>query len=273
MGIMPFAVTLHVYDLGQGQLKAVGTHWAGAFHSGVEVNGKEWSFGGTDQGTGVFSNAPRGCTMHSYKESIAIGETALSAEAIDSLLQQMASEWAGSSYDLLHKNCCHFADALCISLGVGGVPPWVNRAAQTGAGLVDGAETLKKGAAALAEDMQPVVAETGEAVEKALSRLDSKFHVSERILSVEGQALDRYTDRLSSSQLNSPSSFLFVFGAIFGFDWLVDPEVTANGDPRLATTDSLLGTISSESALLDWWQNVCVQSAAGPAPCLRSVLR
>ena len=61
---MGLPVTLHVYDLGRGQLKAVGTHWAGAFHSAVEVNDREWSFGATDQGSGVFSNAPRGCTMH-----------------------------------------------------------------------------------------------------------------------------------------------------------------------------------------------------------------
>eukprot|EP01043_Picozoa_sp_COSAG02_P079374 COSAG02_NODE_18331_length_945_cov_1.197400_1_plen_59_part_00 len=57
-------MTLHVYDLGRGQLKAIGTHWAGAFHSAVEVKGCEWSFGATDNGSGVFSNAPRGCTMH-----------------------------------------------------------------------------------------------------------------------------------------------------------------------------------------------------------------
>ena len=61
---MGLPVTLHVYDLGRGQLKAIGTHWAGAFHSAVEVNGSEWSFGATDDGSGVFSNAPRGCTMH-----------------------------------------------------------------------------------------------------------------------------------------------------------------------------------------------------------------
>ena len=61
---MGLPVTLHVYDLGRGQLKAIGTHWAGAFHSAVEVNDREWSFGATDKGSGVFSNAPRGCTMH-----------------------------------------------------------------------------------------------------------------------------------------------------------------------------------------------------------------
>ena len=86
-----------------------------------------------------------------YKESIPMGETALDSADIDELLADMSREWAGSSYDLLHKNCCHFADALCTALGVGGTPPWLNRAAHAGAGLLDGAESLKnslRGAAA-----------------------------------------------------------------------------------------------------------------------------
>jgi hypothetical protein len=136
-------VHVHVYDLGQGQLRAVGTHWAGAYHSGacrqptgacwrfagacwpglaaawlllltvspgnrpdaagVEVCGVEYSFGATPRGSGVFSNAPRGCSMHSYKESVLLGQTSLDLEAVRQLVERMRQEWTGTSYDLLHR--------------------------------------------------------------------------------------------------------------------------------------------------------------------------
>ena len=154
---MGYTVNLHVYDLGAGQLAGVG-----AFHSAVEINGNEWSYGGTQgDGTGVFPSEPRGCTMHrentripppqhhfrrrlsqitvraGYKESVKIGETAMEPKDVDALVQQyvssfghlpahlqisrddsgrvlaffrMSEEWPGAQYDLLHKNCCHFAD-------------------------------------------------------------------------------------------------------------------------------------------------------------------
>ena len=129
---MGYVVTLHVYDLGAGQLAGVGSHVGGAFHAAVEINGVEWSYGGADAGTGVFSCEPRGCTMHRYKESIAMGETAMGPKDVDGLVQQMSGEWPGASYDLLHRNCCHFAEGFCVSLGVGAIPTWVNRAAKTG---------------------------------------------------------------------------------------------------------------------------------------------
>lgn len=224
---MSLPVTLHVYDLGRGQLKAAGTHWAGAFHAAVEVNGKEWSFGAAEKGTGVFSNAPRKCTMHTYKESIPMGDTALDAAAIDSLLVDLGKEWSGSSYDLLHKNCCHFADHFCVSLGVGGTPPWLNRAANAGAGLVDGAESLKNSL----DHLRPVVADTGEAVENAIGRLDSKFRVSERLMSVETRAVERMS-ALNQRLVQHP---LFAEASRLSFD-----EVMVKGDAGLSLLASEL---------------------------------
>ena len=116
-----------------------------------------------------------------------MGVTALDEVAVAELLAGMSREWTGSSYDLLHKNCCHFADALCVALGVGGAPPWLNRAANAGAGLVDGAESLKNSL----QQLNPVAADTGEAVEKVLERLDSRFRLSERLLAIEARAVDR----------------------------------------------------------------------------------
>ncbi|CAE7283269.1 unnamed protein product [Symbiodinium sp. CCMP2592] len=38
-------------------------------------------------------------------------------------------------YDLLRRNCCHFADDFARRLGVGGIPGWVMRLAKVGAGV------------------------------------------------------------------------------------------------------------------------------------------
>eukprot|EP00931_Biecheleriopsis_adriatica_P077242 TRINITY_DN50846_c0_g1_i1.p1 TRINITY_DN50846_c0_g1~~TRINITY_DN50846_c0_g1_i1.p1 ORF type:complete len:565 (+),score=100.96 TRINITY_DN50846_c0_g1_i1:29-1696(+) len=144
-------VTLHIYDLGSKLsgvnvlAKAIGT---GAFHAGVEIYGREWSYGGTDGGTGVFHNPPRGCTAHSYRESIAMGFTSMTKQEVDKLILELAKEWQGPSYDLLRHNCCHFSDALCIRLGVGPVPSWVTSLAGVGAMLRSQARMAVGGVAA-----------------------------------------------------------------------------------------------------------------------------
>ena len=77
------AVRLHCYDV--GDMSAVETAnrfgkivGAVAYHTGIEVFGKEFSFGFVEQGTGVFDVVPRGCTMHKFKETIDLGSTTLS---------------------------------------------------------------------------------------------------------------------------------------------------------------------------------------------------
>ncbi|CAK0889940.1 unnamed protein product [Prorocentrum cordatum] len=140
---MPAPVTLHIYDVGDQKavskvnqlLKPIGT---GAFHGAVEVYGREeWSYGYIDEGTGVFSNAPKGCPMHTYRESVSMGETALSEEEVAKLIEEMKGAWPGVDYDLLRCNCCNFSDAFCVKLGVGNVPKWVTNLAGAGATLED----------------------------------------------------------------------------------------------------------------------------------------
>merc|ERR1719401_1782300 len=49
-------------------------------------------------------------------------------------------QWRGEDYDLLRHNCCHFADALCVALGVGHIPFWVTNLAGAGASLEHGVQ-------------------------------------------------------------------------------------------------------------------------------------
>uniref|UniRef100_A0A7S4V0J2 PPPDE domain-containing protein n=1 Tax=Alexandrium monilatum TaxID=311494 RepID=A0A7S4V0J2_9DINO len=145
-------VTLHVYHVTgldavrrvNKVLRALGT---GAFHTGVEVYGQEYSFGFTDDGgSGVFWCPPGECEAHAYLKSIPMGSVAMSEAQVQSLILQLAEEWQGEDYDLLHCNCCHFSQELCRQLGVGPLPRWVTSLAGTGAAMEDQLHTVKAGA-------------------------------------------------------------------------------------------------------------------------------
>jgi len=144
-------VLLNVYDLSTNScdwtlanslLQPLG---AGFFHCGVEVHGWEWSFfistpGGGDassQPTGVASVKPRRCGGYPFLESVPMGVTPLSEEAVMLLIQELEPQWIASSYNVLKKNCHHFCNELCRRLGVGPVPAWVTRLADTGRAVGD----------------------------------------------------------------------------------------------------------------------------------------
>jgi len=140
-------VTIHVYDVSQEdtikRLNKMLAHeysplkLGGVFHAGVEVNGLEWSFGFTPSSTrsGVFCCMPKQNAQHHYRESARCRYTSLSAEQINSVITELVEEWKGRDYDLLRRNCCHFADEFCRRLKVGGIPGWVHRLARIGARL------------------------------------------------------------------------------------------------------------------------------------------
>eukprot|EP00931_Biecheleriopsis_adriatica_P040856 TRINITY_DN23400_c0_g1_i1.p1 TRINITY_DN23400_c0_g1~~TRINITY_DN23400_c0_g1_i1.p1 ORF type:complete len:180 (-),score=28.47 TRINITY_DN23400_c0_g1_i1:236-748(-) len=129
---MPVPVILHIYDVTghevvtgvNEKLRLLGT---GAFHGAVEVYGQEWSFGYCEEGTGVFSCPPRGCSAHSFRESVSMGETSKTETEVFEIIAQFENEWPGSGYDLLRRNCCSFSDEFCVQLGVGHIPAWVTR--------------------------------------------------------------------------------------------------------------------------------------------------
>ena len=138
-GVMSL-VTLHVYDITNTQYEAANASIqglnrftkdilgaGGIFHGAVEVNGDEWSFGYCDRGSGVYCCRPRGNTGYTYRESIPLGVTALSPARVRNILGALQAAWQGHEYDLLARNCNHFCEAFAEMLGVGSLPPWVNR--------------------------------------------------------------------------------------------------------------------------------------------------
>eukprot|EP00928_Gymnodinium_smaydae_P057846 TRINITY_DN41073_c0_g1_i1.p1 TRINITY_DN41073_c0_g1~~TRINITY_DN41073_c0_g1_i1.p1 ORF type:complete len:438 (+),score=98.66 TRINITY_DN41073_c0_g1_i1:56-1315(+) len=140
-------VNVHVYDVSQEEkiqkLNRVLAHeyspikLGGVFHAGVEVLGLEWSYGFSDDETrpGVSCNKPRLHPCHHYRQTVVLGKTELSEGEIGALLSSMLEEYPGDDYDLLRRNCVHFASDFARRLGVGSVPGWVCRLATIGAGV------------------------------------------------------------------------------------------------------------------------------------------
>ncbi|CAE7518896.1 unnamed protein product [Symbiodinium natans] len=78
-------VLLHIYDLGQvAALRMLNEVFAprclpvgGAFHCGVEVDGLEWCYGGTDSWStpGIACVEPKQCPGHHYRQTVDLGCT------------------------------------------------------------------------------------------------------------------------------------------------------------------------------------------------------
>mmetsp|Transcript_31551 Transcript_31551/g.97002 ORF Transcript_31551/g.97002 Transcript_31551/m.97002 type:complete len:114 (-) Transcript_31551:76-417(-) len=76
---------------------------------------------------------PRADPQHHFRETVELPPTPLSEDEVDRLTEQLQREYLGCQYDLLRRNCCHFADDFCQRLGVGRIPGWVYRLARIGA--------------------------------------------------------------------------------------------------------------------------------------------
>merc|ERR1719482_2559590 len=108
---MPAPVHLNVYDLSTSTvihnanrlLRLVGT---GAFHVSVEIYGTEWSYGSGEPGpeceplylhdgtgSGINGCEPHSCQLHSFAETVPMGETLLTEMEVKELLNALASDW------------------------------------------------------------------------------------------------------------------------------------------------------------------------------------
>mmetsp|Transcript_6314 Transcript_6314/g.11472 ORF Transcript_6314/g.11472 Transcript_6314/m.11472 type:complete len:288 (-) Transcript_6314:142-1005(-) len=147
-----FPVWLHVYDLGwmtklvlNNPLGRAGGF--GAFHSGIEVLGAEWSFqgsntpeksidapaealvdsAGSEDRTGLMCHHPKVHPVHVYRESVCLGETPLRVAEIWKLLLRMEREWLSKGYHVVHRNCTDFAHEFATLLRVPEpFPDWVH---------------------------------------------------------------------------------------------------------------------------------------------------
>jgi len=128
-------VHLNVYDLHNANNYGY-FFGIGVFHSGVEIGGKEYCFGGHEfSDTGVFDVEPRLAPGARFREAILLGETALTQQEIQKIVDELSADYAGNSYNPLTRNCNTFSDELCFRvLGIR-IPSYVNRLANFGSAI------------------------------------------------------------------------------------------------------------------------------------------
>ena len=135
-----YTVRVHVYrlmsDAGGSLLTLMESSGFGVFHTGVEVNGKEYAFGASDSGSGVWEQRPTQLPPHfagaTLKESVVVGTCVRTPQELRNTIATLRREWQATSYSLVSRNCNHFSAAMCEALGVSGPPQYVNRLASTG---------------------------------------------------------------------------------------------------------------------------------------------
>ncbi|CAI0417921.1 unnamed protein product [Linum tenue] len=125
-------VYLNVYDL-----TTVNNYlyWfgLGIFHSGIEVHGMEFSFGAHEYpSSGIFEVEPRSCPGFIFRRAVLLGNTSLSREEVQALMEHLSSDYHGDCYHLIAKNCNHFTSEACVRLTGKPIPGWINRMARLG---------------------------------------------------------------------------------------------------------------------------------------------
>ncbi|CAE7749512.1 unnamed protein product [Symbiodinium sp. CCMP2456] len=144
-----YSVYANVYDVTRSNdvklFKAVFAHcWApvkfgGIFHVGVQVGSTEWAFGKMLSSTkpGVFGIPPRQDTLHSYRKTIFVGYTNLSQREYNAMIRDIVEDDPGTSYDVLQRNCIHFAEDFCHRLKLKALPEWISRFARYGSSTAE----------------------------------------------------------------------------------------------------------------------------------------
>ncbi|KAK9145030.1 hypothetical protein Sjap_004933 [Stephania japonica] len=129
-------VYLNVYDLHpiNGSI-----HWLGLglYHSGIQVHGVEYEFGGHDSpSTGIFRGKPREFPGLTLRKSILIGRTDLGPHEMHKFMEELSKSYTGTSYNLITKNCNHFCNDVSLRLTRKRIPRWINRLAKIGEQLL-----------------------------------------------------------------------------------------------------------------------------------------
>jgi len=128
-------VLVNVYDLHHANNYAYYVGF-GIFHSGVEIDGKEYSFGGHEFSyTGVFDIPPRtafGAKFRYFLPHQLLGEIEITPRELHRIIDQISEEFPGNSYHPLTRNCNTFSNELCMRLLKVGIPAYINRLANMG---------------------------------------------------------------------------------------------------------------------------------------------
>jgi len=127
---MASKVLLNVYDLSPANdyLYSVGM---GLHHSGIEINGREYSYG---SGTGIFEGVPRLAAGATFRCQLEMGSFDGGMKELNNALDELRHNggFGGNNYSLVRRNCNHFCNALLWQLLKRPIPSYINRLANIG---------------------------------------------------------------------------------------------------------------------------------------------
>jgi deubiquitinase DESI2 len=82
----------------------------GVFHTGVVINGKEYTYAG---GAGIFDHTPQEPGEQAkYRESVNLGVFEGNPSALNDAIYTLGKQFGPNGYNIMTQNCNHFADAL-----------------------------------------------------------------------------------------------------------------------------------------------------------------
>lgn len=125
---MPLPVVLNVYDLSEQSKQFAETFsiGGGLYHTGVEVDGTEYSYGRTDDGScGIELITPRSHEQHIFRDAIPLGATERTTADIKAWIDAVGNDWNGEDYNIVRKNCISFSKAFVEFLGADPIPEHV----------------------------------------------------------------------------------------------------------------------------------------------------
>jgi len=126
-------VILNIYDMFWTN-DYTGNVGLGVYHSGVEVFGREYAYGGHPfPFSGVFDIYPRHAhelgEQFRFKQSLHLGNTDFTSSDVEKILEELGRDYRGDRYHLMNRNCNHFSGSFSQILTGRDIPNWVNRLA------------------------------------------------------------------------------------------------------------------------------------------------
>jgi len=161
----------------------------GVYHSGIEVYGKEYAYGGHPYNfSGIFELRPRDVEdlgeHFKFKETIVLGTTDFTPPEVEQVIEYLGKEYTGDKYHLMRKNCNHFSGGFSEILVGKEIPSWINRLAYVSSCMP------------FVERMLPQEWLTPNALQQSINRSNS----------VEDDAHQSSQDLPNGFLVNSPSS-------------------------------------------------------------------